>query len=118
IPISHQQDTAGPMARSVTDVAILLNVLQSPFGEVLGHTLPTDYTQFLQRGALIGKRIGRDMRFFDYNYFGSGTPGDEQTVAFAENALNVMKSLGAEVVDTDTGDIFAVLQDEFTALLF
>ena len=34
IPIAHEQDTAGPMARSVTDVAILLGVLQSPFGEV------------------------------------------------------------------------------------
>src|SRR5207249_9492117 len=45
IPIAHEQDTAGPMARSVTDVAILLGVLQSPFGEVLGHQLPSDYTQ-------------------------------------------------------------------------
>ena len=33
IPIAHQQDTAGPMGRSVTDVAILLGALQSPFGE-------------------------------------------------------------------------------------
>ena len=40
VPIAHEQDTAGPMARSVTDVAILLGVLQSPFGEVLGHQLP------------------------------------------------------------------------------
>jgi len=118
IPISHQQDTAGPMARSVRDVATLLNVLKSPFGEVLGHALPTDYTAFLQRGALHGKKIGFDMRFFDYNYFGSGTPGDEETVAFAQNALAVMQTLGATVVPTDTGDIFLVLNDEFTALLF
>ena len=41
IPIAHEQDTAGPMARSVTDVAILLGVLQSPFGEVIGHPLPS-----------------------------------------------------------------------------
>src|SRR5436189_1257013 len=54
IPISHQQDTAGPMGRSVTDVAILLGALTSPVG---------DYTQFLQRGALDGAVIGRDMRF-------------------------------------------------------
>src|SRR5262245_25110878 len=40
VPISHQQDTAGPMARSVTDVAILLGVMQTPFG-----TVPGDYTQ-------------------------------------------------------------------------
>src|SRR6266496_3285900 len=118
MPIAHQQDTAGPMARSVTDVAILLGALQSPFGEVLGHQLPSDYTQFLQRGSLNGARIGRDVRFFDYSYYGSGIPGDEETVAFAENALDVMQSLGATIVDTDTGDVFAYTDDEFTALLF
>src|SRR5438552_2721859 len=118
IPIAHEQDTAGPMARSVTDVAILLGVLQSPFGEVLGHQLPTDYTQFLQRGSLQGARIGRDVRYFDYSYYGSGIPGDQNTVAFAEHALSVMESLGATIVDTDTGDVFAYNGDEFTALLY
>src|SRR6516164_8003338 len=118
VPISHQQDTAGPMARSVTDVAILLGIMQTPFGAVAGQPLPSDYTQFLQLGSLKGKRIGRDVRFFDYNYFGSGIPGDEETVAFAENALAVMESLGATIVDTDTGDVFAYTNDEFTALLF
>jgi amidase len=109
VPISHQQDTAGPMARSVTDVAILLGIMQSP---------QTDYTPLLQRGALQGKRIGRDVRFFDYSYYGSGIPGDELTVAFANNALSVMQSLGATIVDTDTGDVFAYNGDEFTALLY
>jgi len=109
VPISHQQDSAGPMARSVTDVAILLGILQSP---------QSDYTPLLQRGALNGKRIGRDVRYFDYSYFGSGIPGDEQTVAFAENALTVMESLGATVVNVDTGDVFAYTGDEFTALLY
>src|SRR5438046_1775046 len=109
VPISHQQDTAGPMARSVTDVAILLGIMQSP---------QTDYTPLLQRGALQGKRIGRDVRFFDYSYYGSGIPGDELTVAFANNALSVMQSLGARIVDTDTGDVFAYNGDEFTALLY
>src|SRR5437667_4499044 len=118
IPIAHQQDTAGPMARSVTDVAILLGALQSPFGEVIGHQLPSEYTQFLQPGALNGARIGRDVRFFDYSYYGSGIPGDELTVAFAEHALSVMESLGATIVDTDTGDVFAYTDDEFTALLY
>ncbi len=118
IPIAHEQDTAGPMGRSVTDIAILLGALQSPFGEVIGHQLPNDYTQFLQRGSLQGARIGRDIRFFDYSYYGSGIPGDEETVAFAENALAVMESLGATIVDTDTGDVFAYTDDEFTALLY
>jgi amidase len=118
VPISHQQDTAGPMARSVTDVAILLGIMQTRFGAVAGQPLPSDYTQFLQLGSLQGKRIGRDVRFFDYSYFGSGIPGDEETVAFAENALAVMQSRGATIVDTDTGDVFAYTDDEFTALLF
>jgi len=118
VPIAHEQDTAGPMARSVTDVAILLGVLRSPFGEVIGHQLPSDYTQFLDPNALDGAVIGRDMRFFDYSYYGSGIPGDELTVAFAENALNVMESLGATIVDVDTGDVFAYSGDEFTALLY
>src|SRR5213592_3592455 len=109
VPISHQQDTAGPMARSVTDVAILLGIMQSP---------QTDYTPLLQRGALQGKRIGRDVRFFDYSYYGSGIPGDELTVAFANNALSVMQSLGARIGDIDTGDVFAYQGDEFTALLY
>jgi amidase len=107
VPISHQQDSAGPMARTVTDVAILLSAMQTG-----------DYTQYLQPGALQGKRIGRDVRFFDYSYYGSGIPGDEESVAFAEQALNVMASLGATIVDTDTGDVFAYAGDEFTALLF
>src|SRR5213083_3509551 len=109
VPIAHEQDTAGPMARSVTDVAILLGIMQSP---------QTDYTPLLQRGALDGKRIGRDVRYFDYSYYGSGIPGDEETVNFANHALDVMASLGATIVDTDTGDVFAYNGDEFTALLY
>src|SRR5437016_3275069 len=109
IPISHQQDAAGPMARSVTDVAILLGIMQSP---------QTDYTSLLRRGALVGKRIGRDVRFFDYSYYGSGIPGDEETVAFANHALDLMASLGATIINTDTGNVFAYTDDEFTALLY
>jgi len=58
------------------------------------------------------------VRFFDYSYYGSGIPGDELTVAFANSALSVMQSLGATIVDTDTGDVFAYNGDEFTALLY
>jgi amidase len=118
IPISHQQDTAGPMGRSVTDVATLLNVLKSPFGRVAGQPLPDDYTQFLRRGALQGARIGRDVRFFNYSYYGSGIPGDASTVGFAEHALQVMEDLGATIVNCDTGDVFEYTDDEFTALLY
>lgn len=117
IPISHNQDTAGPMARTVTDVAILLGVLQSPFGPVAGQPLPVGYTQFLQRGALHGARIGVDRRFVD-QYDVYGFPGDGDTLPFFQQALTTMQSLGATLVDTDTGDIFAYSGDEFTALLF
>src|SRR5262249_37760603 len=111
VPISHQQDTAGPMARSVTDVAILLGIMQSP---------QTDYTPLLQRGALRGKRIGRDLPFFNnYALFGSGIPGDDETVAFAQHALDVMAHLGSTIVDTDTLiNNFCILGTGFTALLF
>lgn len=110
VPISHQQDSAGPMARSVTDVAILLGIMQAP---------QTDYTPLLQRGALRGKRIGRDDRFFDnYAFYGSGIPGDEETVAFADHALDVMASLGATIVHTDSLAIEKISGAEFTALLF
>ena len=118
IPISHQQDTAGPMGRSVTDVAILLNVLRTPFGRVAGQPLPDDYTRFLRRGSLQGARIGRDVRYFDYSYYGSGIPGDFSTVGYAEHALEVMEDLGATIVDCDTGDVFQYTGDEFTALLY
>jgi amidase len=97
------------MARSVSDIAILLGIMQSP---------QADYTPLLQRGALNGKRIGRDTRYFNYNYYGSGIPGDEETVNFANHALDVMAGLGATIVDTDTGDVFAYTNDEFTALLY
>jgi len=116
IPISHNQDTAGPMGRTVTDVAVMLGVLQSPFGPVVGEPLPTGYTQFLQRGALDGARIGVDQRFFD-DYGAYGWPGDDDTLPFVMDALDAMVSLGATLVPTDTGDIYAYSGDEFMALL-
>ena len=117
IPISHNQDTAGPMGRTVTDIAILLGALQSPFGSVAGHALPQNYTQFLERGTLNGARIGVDRRFFD-DYGTYGFPGDDDTLPLFQQALDAMTALGATLIDTDTGDIFSYFGDEFTALLF
>ena len=62
IPIAHSQDTAGPMCRTVTDAAILLGVMQSPFGPVLGHTVPATYA-VPAAGRSPGKRIGVDQRY-------------------------------------------------------
>ena len=117
IPIALSQDTAGPMGRTVTDVAILLDALKSPFGAVAGHTLPASYANLLRRGALRGARIGVDRRFFDH-YDVYGYPGDDDTLPLAEQALRAMESLGATLVDTDSGDYFSYFEDEFTVLLY
>ena len=113
IPIAHSQDTAGPMCRTVTDAAILLGVLQSPFGDVIGHKLPHDYTQFLRRGALRGARIGIDRRYFTLGY-----GGEDDIIDVVEPALQTMESLGATLVVTDSGDSNAYFDAEFTVLLY
>ena len=114
IPIAHSQDTAGPMGRTVTDVAILLGALQTPFGSVAGASLPREYTQFLKRGTLRGARIGVDRKFFTLD-FGGEPPFD----AVAEHAIEVMRSLGATIVDpVDSGNPNLFGQAEFTVLLF
>ena len=108
IPIAHSQDTAGPMCRTVTDVAIMLGVMQTP---------ASDYTPFLQRGALNGARIGIDERYFTEDY-----GGEPDLVAVAQQGLDVMQQLGAILVLTDTGDPFAddfkFYDDELTVLLY
>lgn len=58
-----------------------------------------------------------DQRFFD-DYASYGWPGDEDTLPFVQQALDAMVHLGATLVPTDSGDIFAYSGDEFTALLF
>jgi amidase len=114
IPIAHSQDTAGPMARTVTDIALLLGVMQSPFGPVAGHTVPSDYTQFLQRGALNGARIGIDERYFTPDFGGEADLVDVVNII----GIRALQSLGAAVVPTDTGDSNLYFDAEFTVLLF
>ena len=115
IPIAHSQDTAGPMTRTVTDAAIMLNAMRAPFGPVLGHDLPADYTAFLHRGALAGTRIGVDRREFQEEYF--AVP---ELNLVTEQALDVMDSLGATIVDipiAECPDPNAWFDPEFTVLL-
>jgi len=94
IPISHSQDTAGPMGRTVTDVAIALDVLRSPFGSLAGRRLTRDHRSGLRAGALRGARIGVDRRLFS----GDESAQDDLN-ALAERAFEVMRSLGATLVD-------------------
>ena len=61
LPISHSQDTAGPLTRTVRDSAILLNVLaaRDPLDPATQHLQrPTDYTTGLDKDGLKGARIG------------------------------------------------------------
>ena len=95
IPISRSQDTAGPMARSVADAAALLSAMtgvdaRDPATAAAGGHVAPDYTAFLDRDALRGARLGvvRDM-------FGS----NPQTLRVMEEALAVLRALGAELVD-------------------
>ncbi len=90
------------MGRTVMDVAILLGALQAPSGPLAGFSPPRDYTQFLTRGALRGARIGVDRRYFTLDY-GGEPPFD----AVAEQAIEAMRNLGAEIIDpVDSGDVY------------
>ena len=72
IPISHSQDTAGPMARTVTDAAILLGALtgEDPRDKTTAESRGksyTDYTRFLNKNGLQGMRIGVSKKHLGFN---------------------------------------------------
>ena len=113
IPITADQDTAGPMAKSVTDAAILLGALESPSpdpNDAATSTCPAppnrDYTPFLKREGLKGARIGIPRA----SYYDRVTPpgeknprgglNDAQAKSMAD-AIDVLKKEGATVVDAD-----------------
>jgi amidase len=96
IPISHTQDTIGPMARSVADAAALLGCMagvdeRDPATAVAAGRVPSDYTRFLDEGGLRGARIGVARE----PYFGT----NQAVAAAIEAAVDVMRRLGAEIVD-------------------
>ena len=95
IPIAHSQDTAGPMARSVTDAAILLGALagsdpRDPATADSATKAAPDYTRSLQDQGLPGMRLGVARAFF-----GSHPRVD----ALIETALVHLKRLGAQLID-------------------
>ena len=111
IPITADQDTAGPMARTVTDAAIMLGVLEGPSPDPNDPATTTctpppnrDYTPFLKRDGLQGARIGIPRAF----YYDAVTPPGEteptgglnpaQTAVMAE-AIEILKEEGAVIVD-------------------
>lgn len=97
IPISHTQDTAGPMARTVKDAAIVLGVAAyadpadqvTMLSEGRAHR---DYTKFLDPGALKGKRIGVEKKSGDMH---------EGVESLWQKAIEDLKKGGAEIVEVD-----------------
>lgn len=118
IPIAHTQDTAGPMGRTVRDVALLLGVMtgqdeRDPATKLAEGKAVADYTKDLDAAALKGARLGVCRQFFGFN--------DHVEVLMAR-MLVILKAVGAELVEVTLPGINLVppletliLQYEFKA---
>jgi len=95
IPLAHSQDTAGPMARTVRDAALLLGAMtgidprDAATSASAGRTAP-DYTTTLDAGALRGKRLGVVRSYFGFD------PGVDRLM---EASLAAIKEAGATLID-------------------
>ena len=97
IPISKTQDTAGPMARTVRDAAILLGALTGVDSEdaVTSNShgkAEKDYTQFLDVNGLKGKKIGIEKSFLK---------GQPDVVALFQQAIALLKQQGATIIEIE-----------------
>jgi amidase len=95
VPISQSQDTAGPMARTVRDVAILLGAMagvdaRDPATAVSQRRQFPDYTKFLDPTGLKGARLGVVRKYFGFN---------DAVDKLMDTLLDEMKHAGAEIVD-------------------
>jgi amidase len=108
VPISHSQDTAGPMTRTVADAALLLNAISGSdpadpaTAEADAHKV--DYTAGLAEASLSGVRIGV-MR--------KAVGGNPDVAALFERALADLRRAGAELVDLDYEPDDQMGEDEF-----
>jgi amidase len=115
IPISHSQDTAGPMCRTVRDAAILLSAITGidpadPTTQAGQGKAPADYTRSLDPKGLQGARIGVARKYFGFN---------DAVDALMNEALDIMKRSGATLVDPADLESFGKFDDsEFTMLLY
>ncbi|WP_371803087.1 amidase [Candidatus Lokiarchaeum ossiferum] len=118
IPIAHSQDTAGPMGRTVEDVAILLGTMVGPSPQdpldpsTMDPTnkFQTDYTQNLNLNALQGKRVGVARNFFGVNH---------HVDPLMEEMIKTIQKLGGIIVDPANIDFPDEVGDaEFLALLY
>ncbi len=114
IPISISQDTAGPMARTVADVALLLSGMAAvdasdPSGAAAEGKIAPDYTTFLKADALKGKRFGVLRQAMGYH------PDVDASMTVAIEAL---KAAGADVVDIKVPTYNDWNDAEFSVLLY
>jgi amidase len=111
IPITADQDTPGPMARTVADAAVLLGVLEGPAADpddpaTRACAVPAgrDYTRFLRAGGLKGARIGIPRAFYYDRVSTAGVVGiigglDRARTAVMNDAIAVLRKAGATVID-------------------
>lgn len=110
MPLSSTQDIAGPLARTVTDLAIMLDATvgpdpADPITKAGAAHIPRSYRQALAPGALKGARIGVLRALW-------GTaPEDEEIAAVVRKALDGLKAQGAEVVDVSVPGLDDLLRD-------
>jgi amidase len=92
IPISHRQDTAGPMTRTVADAAVLLAAMAGADARdaATSGARPADYTRFLDPKRLAGARLGVVRKMFGQN---------DAVNAVMERSLALLKAQGAVLVD-------------------
>ena len=115
IPISKTQDTAGPMARTVRDAAILLGALtgedpQDSYTTASKGKTEPDYTKFLDENGLKGKRIGVEK---------SAMKVSQGMDALFQQAIDLLKSKGATIVEVELVKALKPIgQAEFTVLLY
>lgn len=114
IPISVSQDTAGPMARTVSDVALLLTAMAGvdpadPSGPSATGKIAADYTTFLKADAIKGKRFGLLRQAMGYH------PDVDATTL---KAVEAIKAAGGEVIDVKVLTYNAWNDAEFTVLLY
>ncbi len=115
IPISHSQDTAGPMARTVRDAAILLSAMQGVDHEDSAtedkkRKAYSDYTKFLDSDGLQGARIGVVRKYFGF------LPQVDDVI---EKSLDVLKRKGAVLIDPVEIDAIGKVDDsEMTVMMY
>jgi amidase len=114
IPISHNQDTAGPMCRTVADAAALLGALAGPdpadsATAASSGKIPADYTRFLDPKGLHGARIGVLRKTFDFS---------EVIAPVFKSALDAMRDAGAVLVDIEIASLGKFDDSELTAMLY